>query len=193
MDLISSYFVPTQSGVNNFNELMQTEGLSIRILTNSYEATDVAIVHAGYSKWRKDLLSHGIELYELKKQSSGDLKKTGVGRFGSSGSSLHAKTFSIDHNRLFVGSFNFDPRSAHLNTELGFVIHSPKLASEISALFDKEIPLSSYQVVLSPENKLHWIEHRDGEVITHTQEPGSTIMSRFTINILSKLPIDWLL
>ncbi|MCQ9616087.1 phospholipase D family protein [Paenalcaligenes niemegkensis] len=193
VDLISSYFVPTKAGVDSFIELMKTDGLNIRILTNSYDATDVAVVHAGYAKWRKILLANGIELYELKKLSSGDLKKSGIGRFGSSGSSLHAKTFSIDHDRLFVGSFNFDPRSAHLNTELGFVIHSPKLANEISSLFDKQIPRSSYQVKLSPEGKLIWVELDDGASIIHTQEPGTSMMSRFGIGILSKLPIDWLL
>jgi hypothetical protein len=46
-------------------------------------------------------------------------------------SSLHAKTFSVDRERVFIGSFHFDPRSAELNTELGFVIHSPALAKEI--------------------------------------------------------------
>lgn len=193
VDLISPYFVPTKTGVDSFIELMQNEGLSIRVLTNSYEATDVAVVHAGYIKWRKKLLANGVELYELKKQSSGDLKKSGIGRFGSSGSSLHAKTFSIDHDRLFVGSFNFDPRSANLNTELGFVIHSPTLASEISSLFDKEIPLSSYQVILGPDRKLQWVEHKDGKTIIHQKEPGTSVMSRFGINFFSKLPIDWLL
>lgn len=193
VDLISPYFVPTQAGVDAFVELMNIEGLSIRILTNSYEATDVAVVHAGYAKWRKDLLSNGIKLYELKKLSSGDLKKSTLGSFGSSGSSLHAKTFAIDNDRVFVGSFNFDPRSANLNTELGFVIHSPKLARETSSLFDLQIPQSSYQVILNPDKKLQWIELKDGKTITHNTEPGTSLLSRFGINLLSKLPIDWLL
>ena len=45
---------------------------------------------------------------------------------------LHAKTFAVDGARIFVGSFNFDPRSAQLNTEMGFVIDSPALAVQIA-------------------------------------------------------------
>ncbi|MBF0484279.1 MAG: phospholipase D family protein [Candidatus Omnitrophica bacterium] len=35
---------------------------------------------------------------------------------------IHAKSFVIDDQVGWVGSFNLDPRSAHLNTELGVVI-----------------------------------------------------------------------
>jgi putative cardiolipin synthase len=49
-------------------------------------------------------------------------------RPGGSDASLHVKTFAIDRSRIFVGSFNFDPRSAGLNTEMGVVVESPRLA-----------------------------------------------------------------
>src|SRR5690554_7267080 len=51
-----------------------------------------------------------------------------------------------------LGSFNFDPRSAKLNTELGFMIESPKMAMEIEASFDEDIPNSAYEVLLSDED-----------------------------------------
>ena len=195
LDLISPYFVPTQAGIQGFAELASNPNLTIRILTNSYEATDVSVVHAGYMKRRKALLQSGLELYELKHQSSGHLQKVGKNTFGSSGSSLHAKTFSIDEKRVFIGSFNFDPRSANLNTELGFVIYSPKLAKEISGLFDKQIPYESYQVVLNEQNKTHWIEREQQNSVPqvyHT-EPSTGFFSRWWLWFLSKLPIEWLL
>lgn len=195
LDLISPYFVPTQAGVQGFAELASNPNLTIRILTNSYEATDVSVVHAGYMKRRKALLQSGLELYELKHQSSGHLQKIGKNTFGSSGSSLHAKTFSIDEKRVFIGSFNFDPRSANLNTELGFVIYSPKLAKEVSGLFDKQIPYESYQVVLNEQNKTHWIEREQQNSVPqvyHT-EPSTGFFSRWWLWFLSKLPIEWLL
>jgi putative cardiolipin synthase len=40
---------------------------------------------------------------------------------------------------VFIGSFNFDPRSIHLNTELGFVIESPALASLVATAFDDSV------------------------------------------------------
>lgn len=195
LDLISPYFVPTKTGVQSFSVLADNPNLTIRILTNSYEATDVGAVHAGYMKRRKSILHSGIELYELKSNSSGNLQKIGKNSFGSSGSSLHAKTFSIDNKRVFIGSFNFDPRSAHLNTELGFVIHSPTLAKDISALFDNQIPYESYQVVLNDKNKVHWIEREDEYNVPqiHDTEPGTSFFSRWWLQFISKLPIEWLL
>lgn len=195
LDLISPYFVPTKAGVQGFTELAANPNLTIRILTNSYEATDVSAVHAGYMKRRKAMLQTGIELYELKHQSSGNLQKIGKNAFGSSGSSLHAKTFAIDEKRVFIGSFNFDPRSANLNTELGFVIHSAKLAKEISGLFDKQIPYESYQIVLNDRAKVHWIEREQENSVplVHRTEPSTGFFSRWWLLFLSKLPIEWLL
>lgn len=120
---------------------MVARGIDVKVLTNSLEATDVAIVQSGYAKRRKALLRGGVRLYELLR-SGGD-ERTRAGGSGSSRSSLHAKTFAVDRTRLFVGSFNFDPRSNHLNTELGFVIDSPLLASEMSERFEERIPKSS--------------------------------------------------
>src|SRR3546814_7691472 len=70
----------------------------------------------------------------------------------SSASMLHAKTFAVDGQRLFVGSFNFDPRSMHLNTELGFVIESPTLAADVSNAFLTDIPANAYEVVRSEDH-----------------------------------------
>lgn len=65
LDLVSPYFVPTAAGVQAFAQL-RAQGLRVRILTNALEATDVAIVHSGYAKYRKPLLPDGVELYELR-------------------------------------------------------------------------------------------------------------------------------
>lgn len=194
VDLISPYFVPTKTGVKGFETLMQEPGMQVRILTNSYEATDVAAVHAGYIKRRKDLVKAGIQLFELKSLSSGNLEKKGKNPFGSSGSSLHAKTFAVDKARVFIGSFNFDPRSANLNTELGFVIHSPTLANQVSSLFTDQIPDSSYEIKLNKQNKIIWEElTENGATIIHTTEPGTSFFSRTWVQFMSKLPIEWML
>ncbi|HHU93618.1 MAG TPA: phospholipase D family protein [Alcaligenaceae bacterium] len=194
VDLISPYFVPTKTGVKGFQQLLQKDQIPVRVLTNSYEATDVAAVHAGYMKRRKALLKAGLELYELKRLSSGHLEKKGKNPFGSSGSSLHAKTFSIDKKRVFIGSFNFDPRSANLNTELGFVIHSPELAQQVSTIFNDKVPYSSYQLELNKQGKIIWLEKKDdGTTITHTTEPGTHLFNRSWLKFLSVLPIEWML
>ena len=84
--------------------------------------------------------------------------------FGLSGASLHAKTFAIDDQRIFIGSFNFDPRSATLNCEMGFLIDSPTIAGKVSSGFDGPFETISYQPELTPEDKMIWREVQgDGE------------------------------
>ena len=193
IDLVSAYFVPTAAGVEAF-AVHARRGVEIGILTNALEATDVAVVHAGYAKHRKRLLQAGVKLYELRLQqgSSAD-RELSMLAGGSSGSSLHAKTFSIDSERVFVGSFNFDPRSIHLNTELGFVIDSPPIAQEIRTRLEQHMPEHAYQVLLSEEGAVYWLEQRDGKLIRHDVEPGTSIWLRAGVWFLSLLPIDWML
>lgn len=190
LQLITAYFVPTAAGVESLIELVR-KGVKVTVLTNSLEATDVGIVHAGYAKHRKRLLKAGVGLYELKRmarRSGRDRKLT-----GNSGSSLHAKTFSIDRAQVFVGSFNFDPRSAVLNTEMGFLIDSPIAAQAITATFATDIPELSYRVELTKRGMLRWVETRDGVETVHRKEPASPWWRRATLWVLAKLPIEWLL
>lgn len=99
----------------------------------------------------------------------------------------------MDRSRFFVGSFNFDPRSRKLNTELGFVIDSPPLAQKIEAAFDSTIPANAYEVRLSDSGKLYWIERRDGESVRHETEPDTSVRRRAAVWFLSLLLIEWLL
>ncbi|QIB50496.1 phospholipase D family protein [Pseudomonas sp. OIL-1] len=190
--LVSPYFVPTASGVDAFADLV-ARGVSVRVLTNSLNATDVTAVHAGYAKRRKDLLNAGIELFEMRRMSPQAERNESVGPFGSSASSLHAKTFSVDRDRIFVGSFNFDPRSANLNTELGFVIDSPTMARQISRAFDTSIPANAYVVQLDDDGQLVWIEQRGDQLRRYDSEPHTGLLRRVGVLILSILPIEWLL
>ena len=192
VELISAYFVPAQS--TELFASMAKRGVRVSVLTNSLEATDVAAVHAGYAKRRKTLLAAGVTLYELKRVSPQSQSARGfAGRSGSSASSLHAKTFSVDRARVFVGSFNFDPRSANLNTEMGILIDSPALAQRIASSFETGIPERSYQVRLSDEGALYWIERRGQEQVRHDIEPGTSFWQRAGVRLISLLPIDWLL
>lgn len=192
LQIVSPYFVPTRAGVQTLEALRQ-QGVQVSVLTNSLEATDVAVVHAGYAKHRHALLRAGVRLYELRRASGAPKAALFTGLVGSSAASLHAKTFAVDGERLFVGSFNFDPRSAMLNTELGFVIESPALASEVAATFDHVIPERAYELRLADDGAITWTERSNGDTTTHTREPGTGPLQRMVIGILSMLPIDWLL
>lgn len=192
--LVSPYFVPTASGVQAFAALRHN-GIRVRVMTNAYEATDVPLVHAGYAKHRKALLQHGVELYEMQRLAPPSTRAR-LNPLGSSGSSLHAKTFAVDGTRAFVGSFNFDPRSALLNTEMGVIIDSPLLARQIEQAFEVQIPGQSYRVQLSGSGDLQWQTTQPDSaalptILTH--EPGSSWLSRLGMRVLGLLPIDWLL
>jgi len=192
LEIVSPYFVPAKEGFRELAALARN-GVKVRVLTNSLEATDLAIVHSGYARWRRPLLEAGIALYELRRLSALPEKQRRGGPFVRSASSLHAKTFSVDRSRIFVGSFNLDPRSAKLNTELGFVIESPALAKAVEDAFDGPIPEEAYEVRLTDKGELYWIERRDGKPLRHDAEPGTSAWKRAAVRFLSLLPIEWLL
>jgi putative cardiolipin synthase len=135
----------------------------VRILTNSLAATDVGPVHAGYRKRREALLRAGVRLYEFKPAAAPPPTASKKGIAGSRAGSLHAKTFAIDGRRIFVGSFNFDPRSARLNTEMGVVIESRTLARRLVERLDRDLPAIAWEVRLRDDGALEWIDHGPAE------------------------------
>ena len=192
LDLVSPYFVPGDDGTAALERLARS-GVTVRILTNSLAATDVAPVHAGYAKRRCDLLGAGVQLYELKPSATRAGQKTAVPGSGSA-TQLHAKTFALDRNRIFVGSFNFDQRSAHLNTEMGMVIESPALARRLAAAFDVDVPRQAYEVRVAADGRCpEWIERTSAGEVRFDVDPGTGAGKRAWIQFLEILPIEWLL
>jgi putative cardiolipin synthase len=92
-----------------------------------------------------------------------------------------------------VGSVNFDPRSANLNTELGLVIDSPVLAGQIEKAFWTRVPQLAYQAHLDENGKLYWTRLSDDTVIRYDTEPNTTWNQRLSVWFFSILPIEWLL
>jgi putative cardiolipin synthase len=195
-DLISPYFVPGEKGTAAIASVAR-RGVRVRVLTNSLAGTDVAVVHSGYAKRRCELARAGVQLYELKPTiATASLKGAHVAGSpaGSSRASLHAKTFALDEDRIFVGSFNFDPRSALLNTEMGLVIHSPTLARRLAATFDGAIVQNAYAVRARGDGEcIEWVETTAGGEKVLETEPDTSALRRFWLALLMALPIDWLL
>ncbi|ALH96145.1 phospholipase D family protein [Acinetobacter equi] len=198
LELVSAYFVPKKRGLNFFKELIQNN-IKIRVLTNSYLANDVPVVHAFYQKYRKELLASGVKLYEFKPYIQRKKRTwyeiiTGnvIPAKGKNASRLHAKFFDLD-GVVFIGSFNFDPRSAHLNTEVGLIIKSQQLQQELSQTLDQHLPTVAYELQLNTEGRIIWLEYKeDGSTTTHNQEPHTTKFQRFVIKLVSFLPIEWM-
>jgi cardiolipin synthase C len=193
LDLVSPYFVPGAHGTATLIGLAR-RGVKLRILTNSLSSTDVGVVHAGYAKRRHDLLAAGVRLFEVRRSAAAAAAGIKSSSGMTSSSSLHAKIFALDGRRIFVGSFNFDPRSARLNTEMGLVIDSPLLARHLAGTFDDRIPLLAYEVRLAPQGGgLQWLERTPNGETRHATEPETTLWRRLGVDLISLLPIEWML
>ncbi|HRD85298.1 MAG TPA: phospholipase D family protein [Rubrivivax sp.] len=191
VDLVSPYFVPGTRGTEAL-AAYPANGVRLRIVTNSLAATDVAAVHAGYARRRIDLLRAGVNLYEIKPDR--DVAGTpGWRLFGSSAASLHGKTFALDRERAYVGSFNVDPRSIRINTEMGLVIDSPALASSVSDALDHWLPANAYELRLAQGQRLEWVERNGAREVVHHEEPRTSLWRRLLVALLSLLPIEGLL
>ncbi|MEZ5565868.1 MAG: phospholipase D family protein [Gammaproteobacteria bacterium] len=188
IDGVTPYFVPGKAGVEAFARL-EARGVQVRMLTNSLEATDVLPVHAGYARWRKAMLRSGVILYELSRLAAPDTPDD-LGIFGSSGASLHAKTFAVDGVRIFIGSFNFDPRSIQLNTEMGLLINSETLANRLHAAFDDGFSGVAWRVE-AQNGRLAWADPAADTVTT--VEPGSSTFRNLALTVVGCLPVEWLL
>lgn len=181
--LVSPYFVPGRKASAALIGLA-TES-RVRVLTNALAANDVAAVHGGYSRWRKPLLAGGVELYELRPDAA--LPR---GRLGESRASLHSKALVVDRTRSYVGSFNFDPRSARINTENGVLIEDPAFAAALLRHLEPALaPSRSWKLALQ-DGRLRWRGEVDGRRVEHHRDPEASLGRRFTALLFRWLPFD---
>jgi len=185
----SAYFVPLDSGTEGLAGLVK-RGVKVRVLTNSLASNDVAAAHAGYEKYRKKLLEAGVEVYELR-PDAGQVRKEWSITGGRSIAALHTKALVVDRRSTFVGSFNLDPRSANINTEVGLLIESPELAQEVASYLDGGVEAdNAYHVTLDARGHTRWSASVDGQVVTYDHEPQTSAWKRFTADVIRILPID---
>ncbi|MGE6390035.1 phospholipase D family protein [Psychrobacter pacificensis] len=193
LTIISSYFVPTKDGVDTLVKLAKS-GVDIKILTNSFDATDVTAVHSGYSQWRPSLLRSGVKIYELKSTAAEEKRDNKLWRARSqSSTSLHAKTFAVDDYQVFIGSYNVDPRSANINTEMGVIINDDELARQLHGALSDDLLNQAYEVKLLDNGSLEWHTMEDGKEVVYESEPRVDMSDHIWLTIMSWLPIDWLL
>ena len=145
--IVSPYFVPGAPMMQLFAR-MRAKGVRIRVLTNSLASTDAPAAHAGYARYRKDLLALGVELYELRADQEGTLggmgstagfgsgRAPGGSKSGASRASLHSKAVIIDQRLAVIGSMNLDLRSQLKNSEVALLIRSGALSREAARQVD---------------------------------------------------------
>jgi putative cardiolipin synthase len=195
--IISPYFVPGKKGVKLISSLRQ-RGVRIVVLSNSLASQDVTAVHAGYRRYRKALLSEGVEMWEMRP----DVELRGTGeqqmtdkKHKSPGSSLHMKTLVFDRKVLFVGSLNLTPRSSSINTEMGLVMEIPALAEPVAGTFEQRLVDKAYRLELVPGSwpacgHIVWHSREDGREVVYSCEPHARFKKSLAVSIFSLLPIE---
>ena len=143
----SPYVVLSEAAFALFREL-KARGVQIRISTNSLASTDNLQAFSGYFDLREELLEAGIEVFEYKPDPAVQaeiMARYAVPRATTPVFAVHAKTLVVDRRVVYVGTYNLDPRSENLNTEVGVVIHDAAQAAAVAAAIDTDtLPANSW-------------------------------------------------
>lgn len=190
--IVSPYLVPGAAMIERLRALT-ARGVRVTILTNSLASTDVAAVHAGYRRYRRELVEAGVRLYERRPSGDKSISKRLI--IGSSRASLHAKTYVFDRKSVFIGSMNLDPRSLRLNTEIGVYCESPALAAQVAADLEPRLDRIAWRVEATTDPsgtpRLEWVQtDEDGKVTEFDHEPEVSTARRVEVWFLGLFPIE---
>ena len=177
-----SYFVPGPPGAPGFRDLPRTAA-AVRILTSGADTTDVPIVYGAYRRSRQGLLASGIELYEYRQQPARRQPGQQWDQVQPPFAALHSKVLVFDRRIAWIGSYNLDPRSARLNTEIALVVPSERLAGELAAaIIDDLSPERSWRVRLTTDadrargarGPIVWVGAVNGRPVLIRHDPATT-------------------
>ncbi|MFA7383939.1 MAG: phospholipase D family protein [Desulfurivibrionaceae bacterium] len=141
----SPYLVLSDKAMELFGKAI-ARGVRVRINTNSLASTDNLQAFSGYRKQREALLKMGLEIFEYRPDPEGQsrlLQQVVKTNAASPIISLHAKTMVVDSETVYIGTFNVDPRSENLNTEVGVIVKNPGLASAVEAKIETDMQPSN--------------------------------------------------
>ncbi len=170
----SPYLVLSDYGLGFFAELAKK--VKVRIVTNSFASTDNLAAFSGYRKIRSRLLASGVSVFEFKPHPEIErdmIERRAEFKTKSPIFAIHAKTVVIDGETVFVGTFNLDPRSANLNTEVGVLVRNRAFARRIEDSIERD---------MLPENS--W-DAAGGE-----GDSGAPLKKRLHLLLLRALPLQ---
>ncbi|REC93932.1 phospholipase D-like domain-containing protein [Kushneria indalinina] len=172
--IVSAYFIPSERDVIDLEALLERD-VEVTVLTNSLKASDTPVVNGGYAPWRRRFLERGAHMYELRHGHKPRRRR--MYHFGAMASSLHGKAMVMDDKRLFIGSFNVDPRSTWWNNEMGLRVDHDGLVSELDDVIERALsPASSFRVEQDGRGQLSWVTVDENEQEHRlTREPGSLL------------------
>ncbi|MBY0316549.1 MAG: phosphatidylserine/phosphatidylglycerophosphate/cardiolipin synthase family protein [Bdellovibrionales bacterium] len=131
----SPYFVIKRGGYDVLKELSNRQ-VHLEILTNSAHSTDAiyAVSSLMFRLYKLSQLNLSLSVMTgAAVEGESSLRVADSARWG-----LHSKRAVIDHRHTLVGTYNVDPRSANLNSELMVVCRDNKdLADAVFRSFQK--------------------------------------------------------
>jgi putative cardiolipin synthase len=200
--IVTPYLVPADRGIlkERLNDF-RSRGISICMITNSLDSTDLVATHTGYEKYRQILVEGGVELHEMRPDAASRAIYTAQG--GSAVvMGLHGKAVLVDRTFVFIGTFNFDQRSANINSEVGVLVHSPELAQTIASAVALDLQgQNSWRVSMASDcdprlkdqegsRDLVWIADEEGKKVCLAHEPTTSCVRLLFRFLMGLFPID---
>jgi putative cardiolipin synthase len=183
--ILSAYLIPTPTLEGAVARAVD-RGVRVRMLTNSLRSNNHITAHSAYRKHIRTLVGHGVELHEVRV----DARTRPLYMLSPTADkelALHAKALVIDHDRVFIGSANLDPRSLRINTELGLLIRSPALNAALREAFAPDFSSeNAWYLALAEDGRLVW----HAEDIRLTRQPADSFMQQIEDWFLSTLPLE---
>ncbi|MEE4174825.1 MAG: phospholipase D family protein [Xanthomonadales bacterium] len=183
--IVSAYFIPTEA-LESAIRRAEARGVSVRILTNSIRSNNHLSAHSAYRNHIAALLGFGADVYEVRADAA---DRTTYIRPPVSGKvlGLHAKALIIDHDRVFIGSANLDPRSLRINTEMGLVVTSEALNAVLREAVAPDFAAgNAWNLRYDDAGKVTWVS--GDEVLT--AQPVDSAFQRLEDWFFAHLPIE---
>ena len=182
--IVTPYFIPSSVGVDFWRRAID-RGMEVTVVTNSLASTNHVPVHSGYSRYRKEMLEMGANIYEVRANAVEFAEGSGT---KPENLTLHTKLIVIDERYMFVGSLNLDPRSIEINAEMGLLIDSPEMAKQFMAEVTRGLEQLTYKLELDDGGSLQWHATIAGDDVIEIREPLTSGWRRLQSRIYRVLP-----
>jgi len=183
--VVTPFFVPSENDVEWYQRMVD-RGVRVRILTNSLASNQGTISNSGLNKHRLGVVKAGVELHELRTDAADKARwetPPQVARYLG----LHAKFYTVDRERVFLGSVNLDPRSKFVNTEMGVLIDNTQLAEVTADAITRLMTTdNAWQVEIGTDGRLQW--RSDTETVR--RQPARGTGQRLADRFYGLLPIS---
>jgi putative cardiolipin synthase len=183
--VVSAYLIPTPALEDAILRAV-ARGVRVRILTNSLKSNNHLAAHSAYRKHIVSLLAGGVELYELRFDAR-DRSRYMTVPIENKTLALHAKVLVIDHEGVFIGSANLDPRSLRSNTEMGLLVASQQLNAQVRSSFALDFePANAWRLQLDADSNVQWVANDT----LLTSQPNASFMQLIEDWFFEHLPVE---